>query len=88
MGLLFVLKCPNCYLNNLENKLDFLVFSWATKFWTEDLFEVSEVANNAVSVFIVFYDFASDCTTEPQGTTFQQFKQLFMMGSKEPHDEQ
>jgi hypothetical protein len=25
---------------------------------------------------------------EPQGTTFQQFKQIFMMGSKEPHDEQ
>ncbi|HEX7475309.1 MAG TPA: hypothetical protein VF318_05030 [Dehalococcoidales bacterium] len=25
---------------------------------------------------------------ERQGTTFQQFKQLFMMGSKESHDEQ
>jgi hypothetical protein len=56
--------------------------------WSEDHLFDTDASNNAVSVFIVSYDFASDCTTEPQGTTFQQFKQLFMMGSKEPHDEQ
>jgi hypothetical protein len=38
--------------------------------WLEGHLFDADASNNAVSVFIVFYDFASDCTTVMQGRKF------------------
>jgi len=38
--------------------------------WSEDHLFDADASINAVSVFIVFYDFASDCTTVTQGGKF------------------
>jgi hypothetical protein len=43
--------------------------------WSEDQLFDADASNNVVSIFIIFFDFTSGCTTVTQETSFQQFKQ-------------